>query len=138
MSSLKLRVLSATGLFAFFGPIALISHFNDDFTNGNGIPCIFKKLTGYPCPGCGITRSCAALSHLHFRDSIHFHVIPSILLIVAILALIFPSKVLRINRAANQRLLSLSLQNHMILGFSLFSVAIAADVARVVTGFYPA
>ena len=28
---------------------------------GWGIPCIFRKITGFLCPGCGITRMCMAI-----------------------------------------------------------------------------
>ncbi len=28
---------------------------------GIGIPCIFNKITGLKCPGCGVTHMCAAL-----------------------------------------------------------------------------
>ena len=30
---------------------------------GVGIPCIFFRLTGFKCPGCGVTRMCTALLH---------------------------------------------------------------------------
>ena len=36
---------------------------------GIGIPCIFRLLTGYLCPGCGITHCCLALAHLDFRGA---------------------------------------------------------------------
>ncbi len=28
---------------------------------GIGIPCIFNKITGLKCPGCGVTHMCVAL-----------------------------------------------------------------------------
>lgn len=33
---------------------------------GARIPCVFYRVTGYLCPGCGITRMCLALVHLDF------------------------------------------------------------------------
>jgi hypothetical protein len=30
---------------------------------GHGIPCAFRLLTGYLCPGCGITHACIAILH---------------------------------------------------------------------------
>jgi hypothetical protein len=31
--------------------------------------CLFKKVTGVPCPGCGTTRSVRAILHGHWRWS---------------------------------------------------------------------
>lgn len=34
---------------------------------GFGIPCVFRLLTGYRCPGCGMTHAVAELSRGHFH-----------------------------------------------------------------------
>ena len=31
--------------------------------------CLFKALTGVPCPGCGVTRSILALASGHFAEA---------------------------------------------------------------------
>lgn len=36
-------------------------------------PCLFFKLTGLYCPGCGGTRACIALLHGHFLRSLVYH-----------------------------------------------------------------
>lgn len=36
---------------------------------GVGIPCPFRLLTGYLCPGCGITHYCIAMLQLRFADA---------------------------------------------------------------------
>jgi hypothetical protein len=33
---------------------------------GIGIPCLFRLLTGWKCPGCGVTHMVLALSRLDF------------------------------------------------------------------------
>ena len=33
------------------------------------IPCIFHEITGYKCPGCGITHLVFALLHFDFREA---------------------------------------------------------------------
>lgn len=33
------------------------------------IPCWFYQMTGYQCPGCGVTRMAYSLAHLHFREA---------------------------------------------------------------------
>jgi hypothetical protein len=35
--------------------------------------CLMYNLTGVPCPGCGMTRSCALLARGDVHDSLRFH-----------------------------------------------------------------
>jgi hypothetical protein len=35
--------------------------------------CSFRRLTGQPCPGCGLTRSLICLGHGQVADSFRFH-----------------------------------------------------------------
>jgi hypothetical protein len=32
--------------------------------------CVFRNLTGIPCPGCGMTRAILRLGQLRFRDAV--------------------------------------------------------------------
>ena len=46
--------------------------------------CPFKFITGIPCPACGMTRACLAVTHGDFRSSFHYHplwpvVVPTVL-----------------------------------------------------------
>ena len=54
-----------------------------------GLPtlCPFRLLTGYPCPGCGITRALVCAAHGHWRDSLHFHPLglPALCCLLAVL-----------------------------------------------------
>ncbi|MDX1933857.1 MAG: DUF2752 domain-containing protein [Capsulimonadales bacterium] len=40
-----------------------------------GVPslCLFRGLTGLPCPGCGMTRSLVCCAHGRFGDALAFH-----------------------------------------------------------------
>ncbi|MBQ8208029.1 MAG: DUF2752 domain-containing protein [Clostridia bacterium] len=38
-----------------------------------GISCVFLKLTGIPCPSCGITRATAALLSGRFGDALRLY-----------------------------------------------------------------
>ncbi len=35
--------------------------------------CIFYKVTGIPCPGCGSTRAYLAAAQFHFREAFQMH-----------------------------------------------------------------
>lgn len=38
-----------------------------------GIPCLFNKITGLLCPGCGITRMILAIIHLDFKSAFRYN-----------------------------------------------------------------
>ncbi len=45
-----------------------------------GSPCVFRVVTGVPCPGCGLTRAGIAFLHLDFRLAFFYH--PMVFLIL--------------------------------------------------------
>ncbi len=63
---LRRRILSATGLFAFFWWLSPPSEPSFHF-------CPFYWLTARPCPLCGITRAFCALAKGHWAQAIHLH-----------------------------------------------------------------
>lgn len=46
--------------------------------------CPFRALTGYPCPGCGMTRAFCALSHGEFLRAVHFNALSPLLYVALI------------------------------------------------------
>lgn len=58
-------------------------------TGGTGwMPgCLFHKLTGLDCPGCGMTRGTYALLHGRFAEAFAFNPVGMILLPLAMIAL---------------------------------------------------
>ena len=54
-----------------------------------GIPCPFYKLTGYYCPGCGITRMCIALLHLQIKEAFLYNPVCFIILPFIIALIIY-------------------------------------------------
>lgn len=44
------------------------------------IPCIFNKITGLYCPGCGITRMFIDILHFNFKDAFYHNMLVFILL----------------------------------------------------------
>lgn len=51
-------ILSAGGLYALIVQ-----------RTGFGIPCLFRVITGWKCPGCGITTMCIALLKLELQTA---------------------------------------------------------------------
>ncbi len=60
-----LSVLVAYALFCYF--------------IGGGIPCVFNKITGLKCPGCGITRMFISLMHFDFNSAFQYNPVVLIL-----------------------------------------------------------
>jgi hypothetical protein len=58
-------------------------------TGGTGwMPgCVFRKMTGLECPGCGMTRGTYALLHGRFKDAFLFNPVGMILLPLALLGI---------------------------------------------------
>lgn|SRR5574344_220749 len=53
-----------------------------------GIPCVFHLVTGFKCPGCGISRMCLSILHLDFKKAFHYNQMIFILLPVFIVVVI--------------------------------------------------
>src|SRR3954467_15254793 len=63
--------------------------------HGFGLPCMFLKMTGCPCPGCGLTRSVMAMMHGQVGESLRWHPLGPVLLAamtVALVAAALPGK----------------------------------------------
>lgn len=57
---------------------------------GVSIPCIFHSITGFYCPGCGVTRMCVNIIKLDFYNA--FRSNPAVFCIIPILVAIFIRK----------------------------------------------
>jgi hypothetical protein len=65
---LKKRLLQyrrQIGLCLFWGGVGLFYYILNQLT-GFAIPCLFHKITGLSCPGCGVSRMAIRLFHLDF------------------------------------------------------------------------
>lgn len=48
--------------------------------------CPFRALTGYNCPGCGLTRGFCAVAHGEWRRAVHFNALSPLLFLTAVAA----------------------------------------------------
>lgn len=49
--------------------------------------CVIRRVTGRPCPGCGMTRAVSSVMHGHFRQGYHYN--KRIVIVMPLLALIW-------------------------------------------------
>lgn len=57
----------------FLGYLLIGKFFTLNTKNIFHLPCLFRTLTGYYCPGCGGTRACIAFLQGHFLRSLLYH-----------------------------------------------------------------
>jgi hypothetical protein len=67
--------------------VPLLFLHDDHIEQGQSL-CPFKALTGFPCPGCGITKSLVFLYRGDVATSAHYHIlgIPLVLFCAAVIA----------------------------------------------------
>ena len=53
-----------------------------------GIPCPIKTLTGFDCPGCGITRCILSIFELNFYQAFRYNMLVFCLIVLYVLYLI--------------------------------------------------
>jgi hypothetical protein len=51
---------------------------------GSPVICPFRRLTGLPCPSCGLTRSWQATAHLRLREGLGHHPLGAVTFLGAI------------------------------------------------------
>lgn len=71
-ASMITRVLSAAGVLLGAVGVSVVAYF-DPVTAGFFPLCPFYAMTGFYCPGCGLTRGFHALFHGDLASALHFN-----------------------------------------------------------------
>lgn len=53
--------------------VVIVARYYSPSDEATFVLCLFRKLTGLPCPGCGMTRSFCALAKGHWQQALQFH-----------------------------------------------------------------
>lgn len=89
-------------------------------TTSFGIPCIFNKITGLACPGCGISRMIVSILHLDFigaaQKNLALAVLLPIWLILFAVHIFFKPSWLQKNSKAEKIILFASITVLLIFG----------------------
>ena len=56
-----------------------------------GIPCIFKTITGYDCPGCGLTRATGEVIKFNFKKALEYN--SSVFIVLPLLIYYFSNSI---------------------------------------------
>lgn len=66
---IAVKLLKQIGFILILGEIYLTIV----LTTGYGIPCLFYKLTGWKCPGCGMTRAVTEIWKGNFKEALKYN-----------------------------------------------------------------
>lgn len=67
---MKKRLLQVVKIYIIL-LLVLISYYYINMYTGVFIPCVFRELTGFKCPGCGITHMFFDLINFRFKDAFY-------------------------------------------------------------------
>lgn len=70
-------------------------------TVGIGIPCIFHTITGFYCPGCGVTRMCLALLRLDFKAAFYYN--PAVFILLPVFGTVAAIDVVRYIKTGSKK-----------------------------------
>lgn len=91
---------------------------------GNGIPCIFKKITGLYCPGCGITRMFLSLVRFNIYQAFRYNPLVFVLLVTSLFYLTID----KINFSKTNKHLKISDKIYWTILILVFAFAILRNI----------
>ena len=117
-----LHRLTPLGLFRIGAGLALVLSLLLPASGLYGVDiCLFHRLTGRPCPGCGMTRAFCAIGHGHFSQAWGLHPFAVPFYCVALLLVAGPILPRALGRPSAQRCLGY-LGTGLLLGMAGFGL----------------
>ncbi len=99
--------------------ILLLGYYFLNFRYNFGIPCIFYKITGYKCPGCGTTRALFSLINGNIKEAFNYNKLLFIVTPFLLLYFIYKSYIYVLNKKET------TLINKIVKYTSYFMIIIA-------------
>lgn len=65
------------------------------------VGCPIRRLTGIPCPGCGMTRACLAAVRLDFAEAFRMHPLWFLIVPLLLLTVLHPGQLFKSKRTEN-------------------------------------
>lgn len=138
MTNRRIRLWSSASLLVLFIPFGFLARANNGFADGGGIPCVWRYLIGFPCPGCGLTRAFASLSDLDLIASLRFNPEALLFTLFALAALVAPQQISRLSARLNRKMEKTGGKGKFLITLTLVLGLWIVNIVRVKTGFYPA
>jgi hypothetical protein len=69
-------------------PFFLMLHNQNDHLETDQSLCPFKMLSGFPCPGCGITKSLVYFYDGNLQKSLHYHILGPFLVLFCVITIV--------------------------------------------------
>ena len=128
-STVTLQMVNATNLARFFlialGIIGVYTFvFQKTPDEVSLIPCLFHEVTDVPCPGCGMTRACIALSQANFVDAWYYHPFSFLILSLCIGVAFFPLQTRKIWSNYSQKTRNIVIIFGIVLCLSIWIIKI--------------
>lgn len=70
-----------------------------------GVPCVFHEVTGFFCPGCGITRAVLALLELDFIQAFTYN--PLVFILIPSYTIYLITKKMKVERVSNSIMITM-------------------------------
>jgi hypothetical protein len=126
--SLPIRVLI---LSIFLWSVQMLSNASSGFTTGPTL-CMFRNVTGLPCPFCGTTRSIGHILIGDFESALGLNPLGYVSLMFFIILLVTPLTIKKLSSYVAERWWRLTQRNQISITLSMLTSAWALNLPRLI------